>query len=427
MGGPVLREVVTRFRLETDEKGAQHLEKRVESIKHGLKDLASVFGITLGVAGALAVGKMGYEAERAKVNLEYLAGTDFGPLMHQIEIVQRRMENARAGSSKIFREEEIHRAAAAWTTAFGGDNGLTGNVEKFGTVLKFAETQAAITGKKVDEIVAAIQGAIQNGGMEALMEVPGFNQFQRQTLEWIDKVTDPKEPGGRTGIELRAQRIIEILQQQDAAQNKALKKVPAELLAIDSAGAQMKETMAKLGQTLDKLLVEVIPRLIPILEWITEHLGIVNKTIDKSGAVGLVGKASKAADDWFDYLYDGGNPFASPEERQKAMDSARARRLTPGAADEDRRAKIESWTPQGSMMRSWMIRWAGLEPRPGELGFKGTPQLDAPGQQRIEIREMNNTFHIQSNDPATVAREVEKKLNDSVRDARSSAVPTEER
>lgn len=421
MGGPVLREVVTRFRLETDEKGAQHLEKRVEGIKHGLKDLASVFGITLGVAGALAVGKMGYEAERAKVNLEYLAGTDFGPLMHQIEIVQRRMENARAGSSKIFREEDIHRAAAAWTTAFGGDNGLTGNVEKFGTVLKFAETQAAITGKKVDEIVAAIQGAIQNGGMEALMEVPGFNQFQRQTLEWIDKVTDPKEPGGRTGIELRAQRIIEILQQQDAAQNKALKKVPAELLAIDSAGAQMKETMAKLGQTLDKLLVEVIPRLIPILEWMTDKLGIVNKAIDQKGVAGAV---KSGASGFVDRVSEYDSMLRSGAVGGTADIAAqRAKR----EAELDKRKPFSEMT-WGEVGRS--ILWDVQPLRRGDGVNRPATSQDDIGMRapsRFEVREMNNTFHIQSNDPAAVAREVEKKLNDSVRDARSSAVPTEER
>ena len=71
---PVLREVVTRFKFETDKKGVNDFERTMKRLRGGTRRLAKLFGISLGVAGVIAMGKLGISIERARFNMGRLSG-----------------------------------------------------------------------------------------------------------------------------------------------------------------------------------------------------------------------------------------------------------------------------------------------------------------------------------------------------------------
>src|SRR5215208_4519208 len=122
---PVLREVVTRFRLERKEEDFKGIDNAISKTKSGLGSLAAAFGISFGIAGGIAIARTGLNAERAAFQLKRLAGTNLQPLRDQFRSVQRELNTIRRGGSNLINEKQFEQAAAGFTKAFGAGDAQT--------------------------------------------------------------------------------------------------------------------------------------------------------------------------------------------------------------------------------------------------------------------------------------------------------------
>ncbi len=252
---PVLRELITRFGFEVDEKGAKDVEKRVDGMKKGIGGLGKLLGVSFGVAGAKALFTIGQRAARAEFNLKRLAGTNFTGLRSQFKDVQDELNNIREGAGKVVTERQFDIAAAGFLKVFGKGKD---QVNAFGQLFSFAAKQAVITGEEVTTIIEQIQSGIQGGGFEALLELPGFDIFQKQLLEFQQQAIDPGEPGGRIALQNRLKAIMGIVTEAAEGQNTALKQVPGVLLETDKLAAKTKNTFDQLAKTVNESLVPAI-------------------------------------------------------------------------------------------------------------------------------------------------------------------------
>src|SRR5204863_2834454 len=98
---PVLREIITRFRLDSKKEDFKAIDQAVAKTKSGLGSLAAAFGITFGIAGGIAIARTGLTAERATFQLKRLAGTNFGALREQFRDIQKELNGIRGGAANI--------------------------------------------------------------------------------------------------------------------------------------------------------------------------------------------------------------------------------------------------------------------------------------------------------------------------------------
>lgn len=363
----ILRELIARFGFEVDEKGAKQVEKRVDDMKKGIGGLGKLLGVSLGVAGARAFFKIGQSAERAEFNVRRLAGTDFGNLRNQFKIIQQEIEGIREGASKVVTERQFDVAAAGFLKVFGrGEKQL----EAFGKIFSFAAKQAIITGQEVTDIVDQIQGGIQGGGFDAFLDLPGFDVFRKQFLEFQQQAIDPGDPGGRIALQNRLKAVVGIVTGSVQDQSNALKSIPDELLEVDKATAKTKDTLEDLGKTLTTLLV-------PALNALNAGLDKFNELID-------VAQGKKTPEGSLQEFIRG---FFDPEIQPKAIKTTPARARTVGEA------------------------FPGRTPVSGEAG---------------DIISMENTFIISSTTPESVGKEVVRIFQSELINAKRSIVKTEE-
>lgn len=311
---PVLREVITRFRFETDEAGVRRFNGRVAVMKRGLRTLAAAAGITLGVAGAFAARRFGLAAEQAQFQLERLAGTDISRFTAIFNRVSTSLDRIRAGASQIIRPRQFDEAAANFVRVFG-----TGRreVQAFERIFAFAARQSALTGENVVQITKSLQDAIASGGFDALLDIPGFDQKALKLLQFQQSLV-PEVPGDQPRIQARMQAILRIVEQSSAGQVRALKQVPEQLLSADRAANRMKETMENLGKVIADKLVPALNAIIKALDFITQKAGEAAKMAATAQGGALLSAGSTAR-------FGGQGPLA------RLLAPAPAAEPTPGA------------------------------------------------------------------------------------------------
>lgn len=267
---PTIREVITRFGLEVDDKQEKDVKNRIDGLKQGFSGLGKFIGVAIAGAGSRAFFKMGQTAERAEFNLKRMAGIQFKPLRNQFKNIQNELDRTREGASKIVTERQFDIAAAGFLKVFGKGKD---QVDAFGKLFSFAAKQAAITGEEVNLIVEQLQSGIQGGGFDALLELPGFDVFRKQLLEFQQQAIDPGEPGGRIALQNRLKAIMGVITKETADQNAALREVPEILLETDKVARQTKDTFEDLAQNINKLLVPAVKVLNRTLEYFNKLVG----------------------------------------------------------------------------------------------------------------------------------------------------------
>lgn len=360
----ILRELIARFGFEVDEKGAKQVEKRVDSMKKGIGSLGKLMGVSLGVAGARAFFKMSQSAERAEFNLKRMAGTDFKNLRQEFNKIQQEIEKTREGASKVITERQFDVAAANFLKVFGkGEK----QIQAFSKIFEFSAKQAAITGQEVTDIISEIQSGIQGGGFDAFLDLPGFDVFRKQFLEFQQQAIDPGDPGGRIALQNRLKAVIGIVTESASEQNNELRQIPDELLEVDKATAKTKDSLEDLGKAINTLLV-------PALQGLNFALDKFNNLID-------VAQGKKTPEGALqNFLFD----FFDPKPQPKVVTPIAGRAPTAAQAF------------------------------PGQTAATG------------DTITITNTFPIPNADPVEVAKIATSVMNEGIKNAKRSIVKTEE-
>lgn len=277
----IIRELITLFGFEVDEKGAKNVEKRIDGMKQGLGGLGKLLGVTIAGAGAKAFFSIGQRAERAEFNLKRFAGTDFNNLRRQFDFIKKDLNSIREGAADVVTEKQFDIAAAGFLKVFGRGKA---QFDAFRQIFTFAAKQATITGNNVNEIFNQIQSGIQGGGFEALLDLPGFDIFRKQLLEFQQQAIDPGDPGGRIAIQNRLRAILAITTEAAGEQNEALREVPKELLEVDRATAKTKDTLEELGKTVNNLLVPAFKGFNVVLKRFNELISVGQQEETAGGA-----------------------------------------------------------------------------------------------------------------------------------------------
>jgi len=377
--GMVLREIVTRFKWESDEQSAKKVERRVTGLKKGIGGIGKLFGISLGIVGAKALFSLGQNAARAQFMLRNLAGTEFKGLRQNMMQIRRDLDSVRQGAGKVFRTRDFDVAAAGYVRVFGRGRR---ELELFEQIFRSAAKQSAITGENVVQLVQKLTGAVQSGDFSALMDFPGIDQAFVKRLQDINAILDPGEIGGQAAIRRNAQELSRSLRLIADEQTRSLRNVPGQLLEADSAATRLQNGIDRLAKTINE-------KLIPVLESMNTLLDRMNQ---------LTGGGDASAGGIFDEIGE----FAFQPLKQKAVKAKRDR-----------------------MLRQFM---SGRTP-----GANFPPDIVAEGQRRqalsagAEAISVQNTFHINGADPNAVAREVSRLQAKTFSDARKNVIPTEDR
>lgn len=293
MAGMVLREVVTRFKFETDEAGAKKVDRRVNNMKRGIKGLGTLLGVGLGVAGVRAMGRLALTAERAEFVLQNLAGTEFRPLRQNMDRIRQDLSGLRKGAGAIFSDREFDQAAADFIRVFG-----TGRreLELFDQIFRSAAKQSAVTGDNVVGLVDSLTGAIKSGDFSALLELPGIDQAFIKRLEDINELFNLGEIGGQSAIRQRSEALSRALARVSEQQDKSLRNVPNLLLESDKAAKTLQNSIEQLSKRLAELLVPVLEKLNILLDKFVD----TSKEVEKKGLLGTLG--SRFVDQGLDTL-----------------------------------------------------------------------------------------------------------------------------
>jgi hypothetical protein len=381
---PVIRELITLFGFEVDEKGANNVEKRVDGMKRGIGGLGKLLGVSLGIAGARAMFKIGQSAARAEFNMSRLADLSFEDLKTQFKGIQAELDIIKKGAGEVITKEQFDVAGASFFRVFGKG---AAQLKTFNQLFTFAAKQAAITGQSVVDIFSEIQSGVQGGGFEGLLDIPGFDIFRKQLKEAHLELLDPGEIGGRIGLENRLAFVIGIITEATEEQNTALEKVPENLFEMDKASAKTEDSFKKLAATINSLLV-------PAMEGL-------NSAIDS-----------------FNQLVEIGQQAKTPTGAAKAI----ARAVIP-ETDTEGTAK----TLIGQMLR-FSFGNKELDPdaylaAPGLGRFLGN---QPPPEPRGDTINVTNHIEIKSTDPREAGKEAVRAMQKTISSAKRSIIKTEE-
>ena len=371
---PVLREVVTRFKFETDEQAARKVDQRVNKMKRGIGGIGKLLGVTLGIAGAKALFSFGQGATRAEFSLKNLAGVEFAPLRKNMNKIRDDLNLIREGAGAIFRERDFDIAAAGFVRTFGAGRK---ELELFDQIFRSAAKQSAITGKNVVELVQQLTQAISSGDFSSLLELPGIDQAFVKRLEDINELFNLGEIGGQSAIRQRSRALSEALKLVTDQQNKSLKEVPGQLLLADQAAKKAQDSTERLAESLNRTLIPVMEKLNIVLD----KFVTTSQSLEKKGFLGTIQESIRS--------------FAEgqKEERLKRIEDLRRGKSTTGLHRDVRAAQQ-------------------LGPLPG-------------GEKSIIFKTEINVNG--AGDPVAVAKEVEKIQNETFNNALNNIVPTEDR
>lgn len=367
----ILRHLVTRFGFDVDKKGVNKYENTVKGMKRSALRVAGLFGLGF---GAKQLWDAAQGAERAEFLFKRLAKTDFSSLRNILAETREEMNRIREGSGGLLTTREFDQSARRFLKDFG--NGRE-QMRLFADLWSFAARESAITGKNVMQIMSGLQEGIKGGDFGELLNLPGFDQFQKQLAEFQQQAIDPGEPGGRMAIQNRARAFLKIIRKAQDEQNKSLQQLPEELLQANKTTKDFAETMDKLSRTIDDALVPVLKGLNSLFESFNEKLDQFKK--------------------------DGG-----------------VSSFLPGVTGENRRKNRSEADAGPSFSDVVSTFFARRNPKLTER------QAEAGAAAGSGVEQMFNTFHITNQDPETTAAIVDQRLQESVKTARQRNVKTED-
>jgi hypothetical protein len=327
-----------------------------------------LFGVGLGAAAGRAFFNIGQSAERAEFNLQRFAGTKFDRLRNDFKNIKADIDNIAEGASQVITQKQFDIAATGFVKVFGKGEA---QLKAFNQLFTFAAKQAAITGKSVVDIFSEIQSGVQGGGFEGLLDIPGFDIFRKQLLEFQQQAIDPGEPGGRIALQNRLRAVLGVVTEATEDQNSVLKEVPENLIEMDKAGAKTKNTFEELGKTINSLLV-------PAMKGFNIVLDRFNDLIE-------VGKGAKTPSGALENII---REILNPREKPVPVS------ILPGPAP----ATFPGTTTPGNTVTTGA----------------GT------------VFHITNTFDIKSTDPKAVAKEAISVFQQSISSAKRSIIKTEE-
>lgn len=272
----ILRHLVTRFGFDVDKKGVNQYENTVKGMKRSAMRVAGIFGLGF---GAKQLWDAAQGAERAEFLFKRMAKTDFRQMRSVLSETREEMDRIREGSGSLLTTKEFDQSARRFLKDFGRGRE---QMRLFKDLWSFASRESAITGKNVMEIMSGLQEGIKGGDFGSLLELPGFDQFQKQLQEFQQQAIDPGEPGGRIAIQNRARAFLDIIRKARSEQNRSLQQLPEELLQANKTSKDFAETMDRLSRTIDDALVPVLKRLNSLFESFHEKLD----QLKKNGGVG---------------------------------------------------------------------------------------------------------------------------------------------
>lgn len=402
----ILRELVTRFKFETDTKGIKQFNSNLGGMRASLGKFAAVLGIGL---GAKEIFDVSQNALQAQTNLKRFAGTNFSALRQQFRETTRELNILRAGTGNLATRKEFDLAAGNFIRTFGqGQNKL----QQFREIWSFAARQSALTNQNANDIVTTIQQGIQGGGFGALLDIPGFDQFRQKMLEFQQEILDPKEPSQQIALERRFQTFIQIMRQARQEQEASLQSrdlLPEQLIQTNLLGKQTSETFADLGQSIKEALI-------PPFQKLNELLGEINKRAKEGFLLGVSKAIAAQFSDDKTQIDSVKTPFTGT---LRSLRSVLGGNTAPSESD-------PVVTPGELLDRA--KKKNGLSPG-------GIPFLEDAGRRRESDRErfigsetvinQSNTINIRSTDPLQTGREVEKMLDQKIKDAKESVRRTE--
>jgi hypothetical protein len=370
-------------------------------MKGGLRSLGAAFGVSLGVAGAVGMGKRALNAQQAEARLRQLTQTteNFGKFRSVFEDVNARLESMRKGVSGLFHQRQFDEAAANFVEVFGAGKE---ELDAFGRIWQFSAAQAAATRGSVVDIAKSMQDAAESGGFESLKGLPGFTKNMRELAELQQQSNTIGGYGFAKDRNNRLRAISEIASRQTDAQKEVLgnlKKVPSAILVADTAADKLQKSLEKLGDIIANSLVKPLERVAEILERIAGGAADISKRAAKAG----VNPSSMALAE-----VAKGTPVLS-----KILGGLTAEQTAQGIS----KGAEYAFTEKG--------RSAWLEEMKKEFraahGITGTGPV-----QKTEIH-ISNEFNIQATDPKGTLREVSEKMKDNLEQTRLSTTPTERR
>lgn len=361
---PVLREVVTRFKFETDEQAARKVDQRVNKMKRGISGIGKVLGLSLGIAGAKALFNFGQSGTRAKLVLDNLAGTKFEPLRKSMLKIKEDLNALKKGAGEIFTEREFNIAASGFIRTFDSS---AEKLKLFDQIFRSAAKQSGITKQNVVELVQQFTSAVSSGDFSALLDFPGIDQAFVKRQEFINELSNLGPLFEESVINRRGLALFDILEKQRGQQNKALDKIPLELILEQAAEKVIAETTQQTAEKINRELV----------------LGIA-KTANEVKKKGFLG----ALQDSVRSLSAG-----QREDQAKRIDDLRRGITTKGS----KRDVLEA------------VRLGRI--KSGEKSSITKVDIHVNG----------------AGDPVMVAKEVKKVLDETINNAKQNIIPTEDR
>jgi len=371
---PVLREVVTRFKFETDEQAARKVDSRVNKMKKGIGGIGKFLGIGLGIAGAKALFSFGQTGKRAEHVLKNLVGVDFKPLEQSMIKIRNELNILQEGAGNVFAPRDFNIAAAGFFRTFKQGRK---EIELFDKIFRSAAIQSANTGENVSALVQQLTQAISGGDFSALLKLPGIDQSFVKRIEDINALLDPGEIGGQVAIGQRMEILSKVLTKTNKEQLKSIKDIPPQLLKMQAAEKKLQTGTEKLATSLNKTLVPAMEKLNQVLnQFVT-----TSESIEKKGFFGMLQESI------------GFFGTEQKKERSKRIEDLRKGVTTTGQHRDIRAAQQ-------------------LGPLPG-------------GEKSVVF---NSTINVNgAGDPIAVGKVVEGVLNKTFGDALQNVVPTEDR
>ncbi len=379
----ILREVITRFKFDTDEAGVKKVQRNTARMKRGVRSLAKLFGIGLGITSVRAMFRMGTSLERAQFNVKRFSGLSLKKLTDQFDAINVRLNAIKKGAG-IKRDKDFFVSGAIFFKAFGKGEKQT---REFGKTFEFAAKMSKITQRNVAEVFGDIVQGVRGGGFSFLSEIPGITDRRVQEIQDILGKIDPREIGGETGRQRRLSRFFKEISKSSGVIDQNLKDVPKTMLGANNAADTFKGSMDKISSALTKKLVPALEKLNTLLD---KFLNISQK-IENKGFLSTL--------------------FKDPSQQVK-------KNLSPGGLEATsdtllnklRRGQID---PRRTIVpRSLVNRAKRMGPLPGGEGsaiFKTTITING------------------ATDPLATKREVKKGMKEIIKEAGRAFVQTEDR
>lgn len=263
----VLREVTTRFKFDTDKKGVAKFERTMKGMTRRTRGLARMFGVTLGAAGVVAMGRLGFSVERAQFNMQRLAGMTKEQVNAQLEAVQKNLDGIKKGLGETVTGKNFFTAGAEFFRAFGkGEQQMAAFQQTFAVAAKLS----LATGKNVNSLFASITQGIKSGDLGFLGDL-GITEVQIRNLQDQLGAIDPSAAfTSAVGMGQRMNTVLGIIQSRSGQINKELKDFPVAILEGEKAAAKMQQSMQNLAKTMQTLLVPVLKNLNILLDKLVE-------------------------------------------------------------------------------------------------------------------------------------------------------------